>query len=286
MLYGYAPFCSNKNNDICNKILNFEKNLKFPDKIKISDNAKDLILKLITNCNNRLGKNGSEEIKSHPFFKGVNWKKIKEMKPPFIPQLKNDYDVKYFDKYPIKEPFYPNLNNKKRKDADFIGYTYRENDEQLDLINVIEMIQNKQREFFNKCQNKIEEDKKCEENNFVNNELIKDKSFNVNNSDNLDNINNKDVTLKKEINQKCISNKTIVHININNINTNENSNLHYIKFSKSKNITIDESLEKEKNEYQQNSPKIKNFVPINNVKKKDSISSKIRKIFTLTRKNG
>ena len=286
MLFGYAPFCSNTNNGICYKILNFEKNLKFPNKIKISDNAKDLLLKLITNSNNRLGKNGSEEIKSHPFFKGVNWKKIKEMKPPFIPQLKNDYDVKYFEKYPFKEPFYPNLNNKKRKDADFIGYTYRENDDQLDLINVIEMIQNKQMEYYNTCQNIIEENKKCEENSFVNNKF--DNSINVNKSENLDIIKYKDVTLNKEIKQKCISNKTIVHININknnNIKTCENSNLHYIKFSKSKNITMDESLEKEKNEYKQNNLKINSFVPVTNIKKKDTISSKIMKIFTISRKN-
>ena len=286
MLFGYAPFCSNTNNGICYKILNFEKNLKFPNKIKISDNAKDLLLKLITNSNNRLGKNGSEEIKSHPFFKGVNWKKIKEMKPPFIPQLKNDYDVKYFEKYPFKEPFYPNLNNKKRKDADFIGYTYRENDDQLDLINVIEMIQNKQMEYYNTCQNIIEENKKCEENSFVNNKF--DNSINVNKSENLDIIKYKDVTLNKEIKQKCISNKTIVHININknnNIKTCENSNLHYIKISKSKNITMDESLEKEKNEYKQNNLKINSFVPVTNIKKKDTISSKIMKIFTISRKN-
>ena len=284
MLFGYAPFCSNKNNDVCYKVINYEKNLKFPNKIKISDNAKDLILKLITNCNNRLGKNGSEEIKAHPFFKGVNWKKIKEMKPPFIPQLKNDYDVKYFEKLTSKEPFYPDLNNKKRKDADFIGYTYRENEDQLDLINVIEMIQNKQSEYLNSCQNKKEENRKCEENNFVNKKFIKGNSLNINN-----NINNDDVILNKEINQKFISDKNIIHLNINKDNhiveKNDNSNLNYIKFSKSKNITIDESLEKEKNEYQQNSPKINNFVPVTNMKKKDTISSKIMKIFTLSRKN-
>ena len=283
MLFGFAPFCSNKNNDICNKILNYEKNLKFPTKIKISDNAKDLILKLITNCNNRLGKNGSEEIKSHPFFKGVNWKKIKEMKPPFIPQLKNDYDVKYFEKLTSKEPFYPDLNNKKRKDADFIGYTYRENEDQLDLINVIEMIQNKQSEYLNSCQNKKEENRKCEENNFVNKKFIKGNSLNINN-----NINNDDVILNKEINQKFISDKNIIHLNINKDNhiveKNDNSNLNYVKFSKNKNITIDETLEKEKNEFTQNIPKIPNFVP-KSMKKKDSISSRIKRIFALSKKD-
>ena len=41
---------------------------------------------------------------------------------------------------------------------------------------------------------------------------------------------------------------------------------------------MDESLEKEKNEYKQNNLKINSFVPVTNIKKKDTISSKIMKL--------
>ena len=38
-----------------------------------------------------------EQISSHIWFKDFNWDKIREMKPPFIPQLDYDWDTKYFD---------------------------------------------------------------------------------------------------------------------------------------------------------------------------------------------
>ena len=40
-----------------------------------------------------------EEIKSHPFFVGVNWKTIKDTIPPNVPELSGSYDTQYFDKY-------------------------------------------------------------------------------------------------------------------------------------------------------------------------------------------
>ena len=70
---------------------------------------------------------GSEEIKSHPFFKGIDWDNIRNTKAPFIPKLKNDYDNSYFETYKIKEPFYPPMKRRpKRKDIEYMGYTYKE----------------------------------------------------------------------------------------------------------------------------------------------------------------
>lgn len=45
----------------------------------------------------RLGVNGANEIKCHPFFQGVKWKSLRKEIPPFIPELKNEYDTKYFE---------------------------------------------------------------------------------------------------------------------------------------------------------------------------------------------
>ena len=169
MIYGYCPFIGKYFKEVHSKVLNYNNYLIFPDKYNISDNAKDLIKKLITNSDNRLGKNGSEEIKSHPFFKGINWNKIKCMKPPFIPNLKNDTDIKYFEKIRSKEKFYPDLKQiKKRKDAEFIGYTYNENEEQMDLISVIEFIQKKQRNYIEKCNKEREENNKINNESFIN----------------------------------------------------------------------------------------------------------------------
>ena len=40
---------------------------------------------------NRLGLNGPEEVKSHPWIKDYPWKKLleKELEPPFIPNVNN-----------------------------------------------------------------------------------------------------------------------------------------------------------------------------------------------------
>ena len=93
MLFGHAPFYSKITNEVCYKTINYKKFLSFPKKILISDYIKDLIQKLICDSKFRLGKNGVQEIKDHPFFKGVNWNKLKDIKPFFIPKIKNDFDV-------------------------------------------------------------------------------------------------------------------------------------------------------------------------------------------------
>ena len=146
MLTGYTPFCSKKTQDVCFKITHFEQYLRFPSKCKISDTCKDLIFKLVNNSEVRLGKNGSGEIKAHPFFKGINWLKIKEMKPPFIPELQNDYDVKYFDEFNYIEPFIPPANQvtRKRKEPEYTGYEFKgEEQDPTDILSIINMIQKK-----------------------------------------------------------------------------------------------------------------------------------------------
>jgi serum/glucocorticoid-regulated kinase 2 len=45
------------------------------------------------------GPNGVNEIKSHAFFKNLDWDAIykKKIKPPFIPKISSDLDTKYID---------------------------------------------------------------------------------------------------------------------------------------------------------------------------------------------
>ena len=60
-----------------------------PLKTWFSKDFADLLLRLTDKVPaNRIGsKNGADEIKSHPFFKSVNWEKVarKGMKPPIVP---------------------------------------------------------------------------------------------------------------------------------------------------------------------------------------------------------
>lgn len=47
----------------------------------------------------RLGHNGPEEIKKHPWFEKINFEVLahKKMRPPFIPILSSDADTTNFD---------------------------------------------------------------------------------------------------------------------------------------------------------------------------------------------
>ena len=129
MLVGYVPFCSKETNEACYKVMNWKKYLKIPDTARMSREAEDLIFKLINSPKHRLGVNGAQEIKSHPFFYGFNWDNILNIKPPFIPFLRSEYDTSYFDVFDKVESFYPhyNVNNKfkRRKNMEYLDYSFR-----------------------------------------------------------------------------------------------------------------------------------------------------------------
>lgn len=138
MMIGYPPFFSDTSKETCNKILHWKEYLSIPPEANISKEAIDIIKKLITDVNKRLGYKGADEIKRHPFFKGVNWNKVKEtMTPPFIPELSSDYDTRYFEDFEEDEPFYPkdgtdvSLYKSKaiNKDMCFVDFTYKRDDE-------------------------------------------------------------------------------------------------------------------------------------------------------------
>ena len=45
------------------------------------------IINSIILLDERLGINGVEEIKAHPFFAGVDWKRIRDKKAPNVPEV-------------------------------------------------------------------------------------------------------------------------------------------------------------------------------------------------------
>lgn len=57
--------------------------------------------------NDRLGINGVDEIKAHPFFKGIDWKNLRNCDAPFKPKIKDEEDVSRFDKFEEEQPFIP-----------------------------------------------------------------------------------------------------------------------------------------------------------------------------------
>ena len=99
MLCGIPPFYCENTEKMYELITNAE--LKFPKRIQLSDNSKDLLRKLLVKKqNNRLGaQNGFAEIRTHPFFEGFDFDALlkKELPSPFKPTLNGTLDVGNFD---------------------------------------------------------------------------------------------------------------------------------------------------------------------------------------------
>lgn len=59
------------------KVMNWKETLVFPLEMPIKNTAKNLILRFCTNAESRVGRNGVDEIKTHQFFKDVDWINIR-----------------------------------------------------------------------------------------------------------------------------------------------------------------------------------------------------------------
>ena len=52
--------------------------------------------RLICSPDQRLGRNGAEEIKAHPYFAGFDWNGVRESVAAHVPQLQSITDTSYF----------------------------------------------------------------------------------------------------------------------------------------------------------------------------------------------
>ncbi|OIT08376.1 PREDICTED: serine/threonine-protein kinase tricorner-like [Nicotiana attenuata] len=132
MLVGYPPFYSDDPMSTCRKIVNWKSHLKFPEEAKLSPEAKDLISKLLCNVTQRLGSNGADEIKVHPWFKGIDWDRIYHTDAAFIPEVNDELDTQNFEKFEESESHSQSASRSgpwrkmlSSKDINFVGYTYK-----------------------------------------------------------------------------------------------------------------------------------------------------------------
>ncbi|KAL2887855.1 Serine/threonine-protein kinase gad8 [Ceratocystis lukuohia] len=98
MLTGLPPFYDETTNEMYRKILS--EPLHFPSSDVVPPAAKDLLIKLLNrNPDERLGARGSTEIKSHPFFHAIDWRKLLQRKyePTFKPRVTSALDTANFD---------------------------------------------------------------------------------------------------------------------------------------------------------------------------------------------
>ncbi|CAI9782640.1 unnamed protein product [Fraxinus pennsylvanica] len=99
MLVGYAPFYSDNPITTCRKIVHWRNNLIFPNDVRVSPEARDLICRLLCDVENRLGSNGAEELKAHPWFKDIQWDKLYDIDAAYKPEVNGELDTQNFIKY-------------------------------------------------------------------------------------------------------------------------------------------------------------------------------------------
>ncbi|XP_072285989.1 serine/threonine-protein kinase N3 [Pyxicephalus adspersus] len=98
MLVGECPFPGDDEEEVFDSIVNEE--VHYPR--YLSSEAIKLIRKLLRKTPERrlgAGIGDAEEIKTQPFYQEMDWKAlyVRELQPPFIPSLKDPYDVRNFD---------------------------------------------------------------------------------------------------------------------------------------------------------------------------------------------
>uniref|UniRef100_N1QY39 non-specific serine/threonine protein kinase n=1 Tax=Aegilops tauschii TaxID=37682 RepID=N1QY39_AEGTA len=124
MLVGYPPFYSDDPITTCRKfnlkfklqepeemtkyplldhvllsIVHWRNHVKFPDDSRLSPEARDLICRLLCDVDHRIGGAGADQIKAHPWFRGVAWDKLYEMEAAFKPQVNDELDTQNFMKF-------------------------------------------------------------------------------------------------------------------------------------------------------------------------------------------
>ncbi|KAJ1657816.1 hypothetical protein IWQ61_002844 [Dispira simplex] len=134
MLYGDPPFYSESIPETYAKIMTYQISLEFDDEVNtVSPQAKDLIQRLLCEQDQRLGRDGVADIMAHPFFEGLDWAAMRQITPPFLPDIKTPDDTSYFS--PNDEDgddntlgFHTLSRNTFREfrgeQLPFIGYTY------------------------------------------------------------------------------------------------------------------------------------------------------------------
>uniref|UniRef100_A0A8C7CWZ5 non-specific serine/threonine protein kinase n=1 Tax=Oncorhynchus kisutch TaxID=8019 RepID=A0A8C7CWZ5_ONCKI len=135
MLVGDTPFYAESLVGTYGKIMDHKNNLNFPDNVQMSNDTKDLICAFLSDREVRLGRNGVEEIKRHPFFTNDQWTfdTIRETVAPVVPELSSDIDTSNFDEiedekgdvetFPTPKAFVGNQ-------LPFVGFTYFKEDQQ------------------------------------------------------------------------------------------------------------------------------------------------------------
>eukprot|EP00123_Amoebidium_parasiticum_P001031 comp12009_c0_seq1/m.6699 comp12009_c0_seq1/g.6699 ORF comp12009_c0_seq1/g.6699 comp12009_c0_seq1/m.6699 type:complete len:502 (-) comp12009_c0_seq1:268-1773(-) len=149
-LAAFPPFGAPTIDEIWVNVYHWQEVLERPtysggdSEFNMSNDAWDLIQKLIADKTKRW--HSPSQIQQHPWIKGADWSKVREMAPPFVPDLSGELDTHYFDDFsnPDDMAKYDTMLNDDTRDAPqgkghhsndaaggrnlWVGWTYRSRD--------------------------------------------------------------------------------------------------------------------------------------------------------------
>lgn len=96
-LTSFPPFHADTPEQVFDNILSRRINWH-DDDIEWSPEARDFVDRLLCpDATRRLGAKGAEEVKRHPFLRGIDWTKLREYEGNFVPQTTDPESTDYFD---------------------------------------------------------------------------------------------------------------------------------------------------------------------------------------------
>lgn len=86
-LVGHTPFFDKTPVDTCRRILRWEHFYSLPREVArvVTPECADFLSSLITGSSRRLGRDGSQSVREHPWFRGIDWATLREQPAPFVP---------------------------------------------------------------------------------------------------------------------------------------------------------------------------------------------------------
>lgn len=140
-LAGYTPFSGASTDETYHNLKRWKQTLRRPryedGRYVFSDRTWNFITKLIASPTSRY--RSFKQITQAPYFSEIDFDRLKERSPPFVPQLDNEEDAGYFDDFNNEENLerYRDVLKKKEKDEkmasltpagkgnNFVGFTFK-----------------------------------------------------------------------------------------------------------------------------------------------------------------